>query len=473
MRFPFISGTYQSQSPTANAERTICWYPELIESGTGKNRVVLYPTPGVTAFATLTSTPSRAMFSQNDRVFAVGGTAFDEIASNGTVTNRGTVATDSNPATICSNGDAGHQVFVTSGGHGYIFDLVSNAFTEVLTDGAHVGGFLDGYFVSLNTATATMQLSNLENGLVWDSTMVAQRNTAADRWVSMLISHREIWCFGSQRTDCWYNSGAALFPFVPIPGAFIDQGIVAPWSAAILDNTVFWLGASDQGGSVVYRAEGYTPRRISTHAIEYAFAGYSTISDAIGWAYTDQGHAFYVLSFPTAGATWVYDVATQMWHERPWWNATTSLYEAARAQWHAYAWGKHLVGDRSSGAVSVLSASALTDVAGAAIRRVRQAPHLCTEMEWQFYHRAQLDLEVALATGGVTNPQINLSWSDDSTKTWSTEHAAAAGPAAAYRQRVIWRRLGRSRDRIFRVTAIDAIPWRLIDMYFQLTPGTS
>ncbi|MFE1676613.1 hypothetical protein ACFMJE_18460, partial [Acinetobacter baumannii] len=67
---------------------------------------------------------------------------------------------------------------------------------------------------------------------------------------------------------------------------------------------------------IVYRAVGYTGKRISTHAIEYAIQSYSTITDAIAFTYQQEGHSFYVLTFPTADKTWVFDVSTELWHER-------------------------------------------------------------------------------------------------------------------------------------------------------------
>ena len=46
---------------------------------------------------------------------------------------------------------------------------------------------------------------------------------------------------------------------------------------------------------------------VSNHALEQALQSYSTISDAICFGYQDAGHQFYVMSFPTANKTWVFD----------------------------------------------------------------------------------------------------------------------------------------------------------------------
>lgn len=472
MRFPFCGASYSSQSPFVDHQRTVNFVPEVVESGTGTGRVVLYPTPGFSTFANLATTPIRGMLSSNGRLFVVAGTTFYEVLSNGTSYAYGTVANDTLPATISSNGDAGHQLWITSGGSGYIFDLLTNAFSAAVRTDANFGAFLDGYFISLDTSESKFYISALENGLTWDETDVAQRSTTPDRWVSMAVSHGRIYLFGRQRTDIWYNSGASPFPFVPDQSAgAIEIGIAAAHSATILDNTIFFLGESEQGSGIVWRFDGYTPVRISNHAVEYAIQGYTTISDAVAFAYQDSGHAYYVLSFPTAGATWVYDCATNLWHERAHWNQEAETWSVWAPRFHAYAFGKHLVGDGASEKLWEMSRAYHTDADGTPIRRMRQAPHLINDHRYLFFHSAELLLEPGIGTVSIVEPQVGLQWSDDSGHTWSAIRWVSAGVAGAYKTRVIWRRLGRARDRIFRVVVEDGVPWRLIDLIPQIEPG--
>jgi hypothetical protein len=48
-----------------------------------------------------------------------------------------------------------------------------------------------------------------------------------------------------------------------------------------------------------------------------------------------------------------------------------------------------------------------------------------------------------------------LRWSDDGGHTWSNEHWRDMGKIGETRQRVIWRRLGLSRDRIYELSGTD------------------
>jgi hypothetical protein len=107
------------------------------------------------------------------------------------------------------------------------------------------------------------------------------------------------------------------------------------------------------------------------------------------------------------------------------------------------------------------------------IRRLRRAPHLSAEQAWIFYRLFELDLEtgVGLSSGQGENPQLMLRWSDDGGHTWSNEHWVTAGRIGQWNETAIWRRLGRSRDRIFEVVVSDPVRWRLLDAYLEAESG--
>jgi len=167
----------------------------------------------------------------------------------------------------------------------------------------------------------------------------------------MTRTHDNLWLFGTRNTGPWYDSGDASFPFTPVQGALIEHGIGAPFSAIELDNTVWWLGQDEQGSGVVWRANGYTPQRVSTHAVEYALTQVQSYQNALAFGYQEQGHTFYVLYVPGLETTWAYDIASDQWHERALWDTRYGRYFPHVAVNHCFTWGKHLVGDRQSGAV--------------------------------------------------------------------------------------------------------------------------
>lgn len=358
----FIGPSATVRSRNVNAERTINFYLEGV-SGTPKVSPWLVPTPGVRPFGVLDNGPVRALFAQDGRCFAVGGSSFYEVFAGGTATNRGTALADGRPATIASNGPNGGQLFVVSGGIGYIYSLLTDTIAPVTTNAEPVqmGTFSDGYFVALKANSNQFNLSNLNDGLVWDALDVFQVSTVADQIVTLIESHRDLWLLGSQTSSVWANTGDADTPYQPIAGVKIEQGSAAAFSAVNLDNTVYWLGGGAQGNRIVYRAKGYTPERISDHAVEFALNQIPRVSDAIGWAYQDEGHAFYCLYVPEAETTWVYDVSSGAWHERAVWDSTALRWYPHHGRCHCFAFGRHLIGDRGTGAIYELSLDLASD----------------------------------------------------------------------------------------------------------------
>jgi hypothetical protein len=93
------------------------------------------------------------------------------------------------------------------------------------------------------------------------------------------------------------------------------------------------------------------------------------------------------------------------------------------------------------------------------VRRQRRAQYVAQDNHWLFHGRFELLFEagVGLNTGQGVDPQLQLRWSDNGGHTWSDEHWTSAGAMGQYRRRACWRRLGRSRKRIYEVTLTDPV----------------
>lgn len=477
MRLPnFIGGSCPAQSPTAALERTINLYPEPSETPGEKGRGKLYPTPGMTTFATASvDTPVRGMFYTHDgRLFAVIGATLYECDSAGTLTSRGTVAlTSTEPAYLTSNGDGGGQMFISSGNVGYAYDLGTDTLTTEIASGSAMCAMLDGFILSLDAATSTWSISDLNDATTWDPLQAQQRSQAPDRWVSLAVAGSDVWLLGEETSEVWYNAGAAPFPFQPHPNGVVPYGCAAPHSARVAGDSVLWLAKSKHGSGEVVMSSGLSVRVISTAALAWQFSQYADISDAVADVYQDQGHTFYVLTFPTADATWVYDLSTGLWHERGTWDEGAVEFSAWRPLYHAFAFGAHLFGDRLAGTIYTGSVTTYTDVDGLSIRRVRVPPVLASENARLFFTTFDLDLETGLGleSGQGSDPEVMLEYSDDNGKTWTSASTRTAGAQGAYSTQVRWHRLGSSRARVFRISMTDPVPYRLIDAYVQLRPG--
>jgi len=483
----FVGSAYEMEHATATTERCINWYPAYLESPGAKAPMVLLPTPGVETFATSEDNPVRAVFTDpaTGRGFTVIGDQFYEFDENGNLTNLTEglafstfsafaldVGTD--PATISSNGDGGSELFITSGDNGYTFDLATNTGIEAFSAfDADMGASIDGYFLALDADDSALFISDLNDGATWDPLQFQQRSKAPDRWVSLDVEGADIFLFGGQTTELWYNAGTSPFPFAFQPPV-IPFGIAAPFSKKGIAGSMLWLAQTRNGVSGVVQAVGTSARIISDGAIAHAIQEYandSVVSDAVADAYEYKGHPFYMLTFPTAGVTWVYDLSTQKWHQRGTWNTSTSSYDAWRPLYHAVAFGKHLIGDRSDGVIYEMRGDFTTDVGDVDIRRVRRAPVISFENKRVRYNRFELDLEVGLgnAVAPGDDPQVTLMYSRDAGKTWATagNRSAGSGALGEYRTRVFWNRLGTARNACFEIVVTDQIPWRITGAYLE------
>lgn len=468
---PFIGAAYTGRSDNVDAQRCVNLYLEADKDG--KNPMALYGTPGTELFAYLSAYPVRGMHVVANILYVVNGDKLNAVFTNGTFSLVGTLTTTSGRVSMADNGT---QLIIVDGATGWIYTPSTGVFAQITAAGfpiADVVTFLDGYFIANKQGTDRFQISGLYDGSTWDALDIATAEGDPDNIVTLIADHRELWVFSDMSTEVYYNSGDADFPFARIQGAFIETGCAARWSVAKCDNSLFWLSHNKQGHGMVVRANGYAPQIISTRAIEYKISTYASIADAFGYSYVNEGHSFYVLTFPSANATWVYDAATNAWHERSSRNAD-GVNGRHLSDSYAFFAGHHIVGDYADGDVYKMKMDVYTDGIDAyPIRRVRAGQHISKDGRKLRIGRVQVDLEagVGLVTGQGSDPQAMLRWSDDGGHTWSAEHWASFGKIGEYGQRAVWRRLGSSRDRIFEISISDPVKVVVQSMYADIDGG--
>jgi hypothetical protein len=477
MQTPILGSSYVARSINAADNRMVNLYPEATPDG-GQTAAFLTRCPGLEFLQTVGTGPIRALWAHQtngSNIFVVSGNEVYKLVGMtdppillGTVTGTG-------PVSIADNGT---QLFFACNPDSYIYNEVTNVFQQI-TDpdfpGAVTVGYLDGYFVFNEPDSQKVWVTALLDGLSVDPLEFASTEGSPDGLVAINVDHREAWMFGTDSIEVWYDAGLPDFPLTRIQGAFNEIGCVAAFSVAKLDNGLFWLGTDARGQGIVYRANGYTGQRISTHAIEYAIAQYGNISDAVAYTYQQEGHSFYVLTFPTGNATWVYDVATQAWHERAgWYNGAFTRH---RSNCQCNFEGNIIVGDFENGNIYKMNLDVYADNGGVQkwLRSWRALPSGQNNLKRTAHHSLQLNCEsgTGLATGQGDDPQVMLRWSDDGGHTWSNEHWAPMGKIGAYYQRVFWRRLGMTlklRDRVYEVSGTDPVKVAIMGAELILSP---
>jgi len=506
-RWPLLGGAYAAQGVIANAQRCVNLYPERnpIDSPT---LITHYPTPGLRQELAGYGV-GRGLYVASDGIlYGCSGTTVWWWSGSGAVNVLATVPNLQTPMKFVDNG-VNMLVFDGTPTGAWTVNLSTKAWATYVDptgyfEGATLGAYLDTFTVFntpgtrrfIVTESSSLQFSS--EGQPW-----AEKTSQPDHLVAPVTVHRELWLIGTKTTELWTTAADQDFPFQIIPGAFVQYGCIAPNSIATADVSVFWLSQNPQGGGIVVRGKGYAVERVSTHAIEYAIQQYATLEDAIAYTYQENGHIFYVITFPSADKTWVYDEATTLWHERAWMDSDGHLrrHRVMSAAWtYGTLWGM----DWETGAVYEMSSEIFTD-AGAAIVRVRSFPHLreirigqqvvslegkrikfdkftadietgtMSETSIEFdpqQTEALLDYDDPVEEGqllgddgaddfgilldnytvGVPGPKIMLRWSNSRGQSWDVTLVQSLGSAGQYLVSPSWKRLGYARDRVWELS---------------------
>ena len=506
MKTPILGSTYVARSVNAADARMVNLFPEVIPEA-GKEPGFLMRAPGLRRLATIGTGPIRGLWQLKNFLYVVSGSTLYKVTSAYAATSIGTVV-GTGPVSISDNGT---QIFIAANGPSYIYNTNTNIFAQI-TDpdfpGAVSVGYLDGYFVFNEPNSQKFWVTSLLDGTSVDPFDFASAEGSPDGLVGLIVDHREVWLFGTNSVEVWYDAGLLDFPLERIQGAFNEIGCAAPYSIAKLDNGIFWLGKDARGQGTVYRANGYTGQRISTHAVEWQIQQYGDLSDAVAYTYQQDGHSFYVLTFPSANATWVYDVATQAWHERAGWS--NGAWVRHRSNCQVVYNNLVIVGDYEDGRIYALDLDYYQDDTSPQrwYRSWRALPTGQNDLKRTAQHSLQLDCETGVGLTGYTSqniiylqtelgdnlatesedniicdqltpvtqgadPEVMLRWSDDGGHTWSYEHWAKMGKIGQFGYRTIWRRLGMTtkiRDRVYEVSGTDPVKIAILGAELNVSP---
>jgi hypothetical protein len=471
MKIGLVGGSNQERSLPFDAQRTINLYPVLDQEG--KETSALYGTPGLEVYAQAGIGPIRGGFTAaNGRAFFVSNTGFYEIDENGDETLRGSLLTQSGIVSLDENG---LQLAVCDGVNVYIFTYLTNDFVRVTDADLPSSGtitFIDGYFAVTKNDSGSFYICSLYDGTTWDALDFATAESSPDDLLRVCNAIGQLWLFGSKTTEIWTNTGDTTFPFERISGAKMEVGILAPHTAVAVDNSIFWVGRDNIGSGIVYRAQGFSPARISTGYIERLIQQAPDPDTLRAYTYQQDGHVFYVITGGGMDTTLVYDISTQQWHERAYLNAQGE-FEQHLGSCGIFAFGEQLVGSRRDGSIYRMALDLYSDD-GDELAAERIYTHLSNEGKRQRYKSLAIAMETGVGTNGVlgiddgVDPQITLWISRDGGKTWSDGYPTSFGALGQYETRAVWRRLGTAHvSMTFKIRITDNVKRALIGSYLE------
>ncbi|MBU6188409.1 MAG: hypothetical protein KGR68_03750 [Betaproteobacteria bacterium] len=463
-RLPFAIQSYRHRSLPVSAQRLINWFAEM-EPKDARSPIVLLPTPGLTLYVTLPAGPVRGVRVMGSYLYAVAGGNCYRVDVAGNVVALGSV-TPGGPVVMADNGD---QVCIVIPETREGFVATASSLTQITASGFTATGatsvtVIDGYGVFTKPDSSEFFLSAQGDLLTYNGDEADAEGDPDNLVVARRVG-RELWLFGERTTEIWSNTGAADFPFQRISGAFVERGCAARFSVAQRLGVPFWLGDD----RVIYKGSGAAPERISTHAVEQEIGGYEVVSDARSWIYEQEGHVFYCISFPSGGATFVFDMITGVWHERD-----SEGYEHWRCATGAAFAGATVAGDLRDGRLYIVDPTAYDEV-GQEIIRVATGSPLHGNGKRVRFKSLTFDLETGtgLTTGQGSDPKCWLQISDDGGRTFGNEIWRDLGARGAHRTRVRFSQLGAARDRVFRFGMADPVRTAISAVDIEAEPQRS
>lgn len=477
---PFIGPSYEYRSRDVSYQRSVNLYPEVVDSKDTKSDYVLVGTPGSTTFKTLPKSNCKGLYwTSTERLFAVYGNTLYEVDSDGTTNVRGTLTTTNKNSYMVDNGT---YLLVVASNSMYSLKLSDNTWANVTLPFSNPKQivYVNGRAVCSNESNQFFWSDLGDEGIInWDALSFASAEGSADNIIAISNTDGNLWLFGPRSYEVWRSTTNPDLPFARMGGSFTDIGCGADQSPQSISGQVFWLGSSKAGRNQVFMGQGSQAIRISNHAIEYQLDQISestagTTADARCFCYQQAGHTFYVMNFISGDQTWVYDVTTKQWHERTTRDPNLNTEKRWAPIFATFAHDKVLVGNYDGPEIIELKMDVYSDYNGAPIIRERTSPVYWQENKLMFYRSFQLDMEtgIGLPTGQGSDPEVSLAWSDDGGYTWSSEYTRTAGRQGKYLNRVFWRMLGRSRERVFRVRISDPVKVVLIGANVVAEKGT-
>ena len=447
MKIPFISG----EGPDGYLPVNLYFSPKKIYG-----RDALVGRPGLLEFAdTGSSAKIRAMCATKTSCFAISGNSLCEIDAFGNSNSVGTLLHSVGTAWMEWNGS---QIGIVDNGVFYVYE--NDTLTKIDNDGLSFNPgslcFESGYFLAHESDSENFFESSLYDGTDWNELDYAITSVKPDKLFCVYATNGRVYAFGKQSGEVYYNSGGSSFSFSKIQGGNIPCGISSEKGVGDFNGTL--IGLNNNGVVVQFST---TPVKLSNEHVDRAIENMEKTNDATGFVFSMAGHTFFVLTFPAGNKTFVLDLTSKHWYE---WRTGTGRW---RPNCYVKCYGKHLVGDYTNGKIYELSQTTYSDD-GDEITFQRTAS---VQKDSNFYTFSTIELEqeggVGLSTGQGSDPKVVLQYSADKGKTWSPEKWRDIGKAGKYKQRVLWRRIGRHRHLTVKITVTDPVKVVWTGMYIN------
>lgn len=421
-------------------------------------------------------------------MYAVIDNNFISFDSALVVTHLGNLSTSIGDVYIVENNS--NQITISDNENLYIYSPLLPSPGNFVTKTKAALGFRPGYITFQDTRTISPDLDNSlwrlsanGNSLSYPTGSqyegaIQTKPTKAVATVRMPGKGNLLLVFGNTVAELWYDVGAQLFPYQRSQSTNIDYGCLNASTIAETDTFVAWLAANEKSGPVIMFTNGGEIKHISTDGIDFRLANLSKPQDSYGFAFKQDGHLFYIITFTTDNLTYAYDFNTQMFFTLS--DENMNAFIAKRVTFYngqyyfvsirdgnLYQLGSQFTNyDYGDGNVfeipriRIVPSISLPDqsrfVAGYTGFTIEQGQFDFPDNDTRFYLTTEDNIPIttedgrAILGGGynytANSPKILLSISRDGGVNFGTKWAKDLYPLGQRKSKLIWRQLGAAND---------------------------
>ena len=511
-------GNKPYNSPYNSIGKEICHnlYLEQAISETAKAQYYYLKIPGMRLLGTSATVDNpnkgacRGIFtSTNNKTYVVNGNSLYELYQNGIKGFKGILTGSNSWTSVVSFAENGYQLILVDGTGGWIFDYKTETLVQI-TDEYFPGNsentlaptfvtYINTYFIvnepnsntyywsnsyyMRNHDNTTSEYSPTESQGYWNALQSGKKMGRPDYIIALMDCSNMLWCFGNNSVEVHYDTGNYNGQqFSRYEGAIIEVGCAASNSVSKFANNVFWLGSDKSGIVGVFMNEGMVGKRISTRGIEQIIEFMPKSSDCIAFTYSQAGHSFYVMQFPSANKTLVYDISTNTWHERTHLDNETGGLNNWAGMFCAVNWGMNIIGHISYSSYFELDTEYYQNdnpngIGVNYIKCVKTTPISFNLGLLMRFNSIQVMFKQGVGTNTNTpelvgrNPECQIAWSNDAGESFGNERTAYLGRMGEYQYRTRLLVLGIGRNRVWRITISDPVPVILLGLIVDATPA--
>lgn len=416
--------------------------------------------PGLKLWSTVGDGPCRALQRLGDHIFVLSGTELYVVNQGKVATRVGSIPGAGHVPSIANGSAETPEALFLGPDDAYRATASSLPTGKPTLSAVGLPGYTDvtyqdGRAILAEKSGEKFQLSDLDDFSSFNLLNFSAADAFGDDLVGCISDHGELILFGTRSIEIWSNTAGA-FQFSR--SYVLEKGCLSRDSIKKADNSVYFLGEDDN----VYRLAGTQLQSISPGWVISLLRSSIGKASARAKVFVVDGHTIYSLKLSNLVVE--YNTSTGLWNTRSSYGLNTW-----RAEEHVSAFGMHLLGDDSSGNIYELDLDTHTENGELHVRTMNAPPVYRGGNRFQMGALfAEFEGGVGLATGQGSDPVCMMSFSDNDGVTWSTEVNASIGISGDYENIAMWRRLGMSRNRTFRLRVSDPVKSNISGLYSDM-----